>query len=234
MQEDLVRSERLAVTGRMTAQLSHEINNPIHNIQSLLESSLRKVHPDDPARELMAVARDEVNRLATLTRQMLELYRGSVVPLEQEQVDVRALVGEIEVMFSDSLAQERIVLETLLESDLPFLTGSHDKLKQVLINLVLNARDAQPRGGRILIRADRKGSWITLRVSDTGHGIAPEHRDRVFDPFFTTKKEVSGVGLGLAVSYGIVQQHNGRISVDSTVGGGTTFTITLPGHQPHV
>jgi signal transduction histidine kinase len=215
----------------MTAQLSHEINNPIHNIQSLLETSLRKMREDDPVRGLVGVAREEVARLAKLTRQMLELFRGSVVEVEREPVNVADLIGEVASMFSENLARENIVMNIDTEPELPCIAGSRDKLKQVLINLVLNAKDAQPHGGRITIKTRTDRGSVNIKVADTGPGIPSEHLDRVFDAFFTTKTEVSGVGLGLTVSHGIIQQHNGRISVESSPGRGTTFTISLPAEE---
>jgi signal transduction histidine kinase len=227
-QEELVRSERLAVTGRMTAQLSHEINNPIHNIRSLLESTVRKIDADSPARELVAVALEEVQRLAKLTRQMLDFYRGSVVEIERVPVDIRTLLTDLVRSNEQTLAASnvRIVLE--LPPAVPPILGSVDKLKQVFLNLILNARDAMPEGGAIRIDVLVSGGFIITRVADTGAGIQPEHLDRIFDAFFTTKREVSGVGLGLAVSYGIVRQHGGTIHVESVPGRGAVFTVRVP------
>lgn len=227
-QEELVRSERLAVTGRMTAQLSHEINNPIHNIQSLLETSLRKVDGNPQAKELIGVALDEVTSMSKLTRQMLEFYRGSVMEFEKNAVDMRDLLLEIVRSNEDALHKQNIAFVLELPSSLPAVLGSRDKLKQVFLNLIINARDAMPQGGTITIGARIAQGSMRVDVTDTGTGIAPEHLDRIFDAFFTTKKEVSGVGLGLSVSYGIMQQHNGSISVKSAVDKGTTFTIQLP------
>jgi signal transduction histidine kinase len=110
--------------------------------------------------------------------------------------------------------------------------GSRDKLKQVFLNLLLNARDAMPRGGEVSIAARLGSGSVIVTVDDTGTGIPPEHLDRVFEPFFSTKKEVSGVGLGLSVTHGIVHQHGGTITVSSAVGAGTRFTITLPTGEP--
>jgi two-component system NtrC family sensor kinase len=128
----------------------------------------------------------------------------------------------------EPLAKQKIeiVLETPLE--LPNIHGSRDKLKQVFLNLILNARDAMPDGGRITIRPYVRHGYVRVDVSDTGVGIPQEHLGKIFDAFFTTKKEVSGVGLGLSVSYGIVQQHEGTIEVTSIEGTGTTFTVQLP------
>jgi signal transduction histidine kinase len=227
-QEELVRTERLAITGRMTAQLSHEINNPIHNIQSLLESSLRKINGNKQAQDLITVALEEVTRMAKLTRHMLEFYRGSVVELEREPVDLALLLTDVASANREPLHSHGIQLAMVVPPVLPPVYGSRDKLKQVFLNLILNARDAMPRGGRITIHAAAISGQLQIDVADTGVGIPPEHIGRIFEAFFTTKKEVSGVGLGLAVSYGIIQQHQGTISVKSTVGTGTTFTIALP------
>lgn len=227
-QEDLVRSERLAVTGKMTAQLSHEINNPIHNIRSLLESTVRKIGPDSPARELVTVALEEVERLAKLTRQMLDLYRGSVVEIERKPVDLRALLIDLARSNEAALAASGVHILLELPPAVPPVSGSADKLKQVFLNLILNARDAMPRGGTIRLQLLEGGGSVTTLVSDEGVGIVPEHMDRIFEAFFTTKKEVSGVGLGLAVTYGIVQQHGGTIHVESEPGRGSVFTVRLP------
>lgn len=227
-QEELVRSERLAVTGRMTAQLSHEINNPIHNIQSLLQTTLRKLNGAAPERELIVVALDEVNRMATLTRQMLEFYRGSVVEIDLEPVDTRRVLEDVVQSNAAALATHGITLHLNVPDGLPRVAGSADKLKQVFLNLILNARDAMPSGGDIHVVATSLRGLLRVTVADTGVGIKPEHLGRIFDAFFTTKKEVSGVGLGLAVTYGIIQQHKGTIEVESSVGKGTVFTLMLP------
>ncbi len=236
-QEDLVRSERLAVTGRLMAQLSHEINNPIHNIQSLLQSSVRRLDDSSNARELIEVALEEVLRLAKLTRQMLDFTRGSVNAVEKDIVNVRDLLAEVTKAYVDSLRESRIAIVHSAPEGLPCVRGSHDKLKQVLINMVINARDAilarnhsspPGSGGRITLDAFATDGSVRIDVTDTGAGIPADQINRVFDAFFTTKQEVSGVGLGLSVSYGIIQQHHGSIAVASKKGEGTTFTITLP------
>ena len=227
-QEELVRNERLAVTGKMTAQLSHEINNPIHNIQSLLESSLRKVNGNQQARELIGVALEEVTRMATLTRQMLDFYRGSIVNIPHEPVDIQSLLLDVSRAHEESLAKRGIGIVLELPGTLPLVPGARDKLKQVFTNLISNARDAMPTGGTITIRTHTTGVGLAVDVIDKGVGIPPENLGRIFDAFFTTKKEVSGVGLGLSVSYGIIQQHKGSIEVSSVVGSGTTFTVQLP------
>ena len=227
-QEELMRSERLAVTGKMAAQLSHEINNPIHNTQSLLESSLRRVQGNDQARELISLALEEVTRMATLTRQLLDVYRGSVTETVMVPVHLGSLLQEMALAHTEAFKGRGIAIRVNAPDDLPPVLGSRDKLKQVLLNLVLNARDAMPHGGSLTLSARRSGVRVEMCVADTGTGIAPAHRDRIFDAFFTTKREVSGVGLGLSVTYGIITQHKGAIEVDSEPGKGTSFRISLP------
>lgn len=225
-QEELVKSERLAATGKMTAQLSHEINNPLHNIQSLLESSLRKV--DGQAHELISLSLEEVTRMAKLTRQMLDFYRGSIVDIEKKPVDLREVLEQLLRENEESFVKQKINAVLDMPITVPSMYGAHDKLKQVFLNLMLNAKDAMPNGGKLALDVRLRNGQIKILVSDTGVGIPPEHMGKIFDAFFTTKKEVSGVGLGLSVTYGIVQQHDGSIHVASTVGKGTTFTIEFP------
>jgi signal transduction histidine kinase len=227
-QEELVRSERLAATGKMTAQLAHEINNPIHNIQSCLKTAMSRLPADIKGRELIDVAYDEVNRLSRLTGQMLNFYRTSLVDDEMVPTDVGELVREVAALSEGELAARKIVVETRIDSGLPLVRGSRDKLKQVLHNLIVNARDAMPEGGHLGLRASTRNGAVIISVKDTGTGISKENLSRIFDAFFTTKGKVSGVGLGLSVSYGIVTQHRGSIEVDSSVGQGSTFTIVLP------
>jgi two-component system NtrC family sensor kinase len=227
-QEELVQTERMAVTGKMAAQLSHEINNPIHNTQSLLESSLRRIQVNDQTRELIGLALEEVTRMTTLTRQLLDVYRGTVIETAMESVDLASLLREVTRSHRETLARERVELLLETADPLPMICGVRDKLKQVFLNLLLNARDAMPEGGTVRITAEACQSQVVVKVADTGVGIPPEDLNKIFDAFFTTKKEVSGVGLGLSVTYGIIRQHKGEIDVTSTIGKGTTFTIRFP------
>jgi signal transduction histidine kinase len=227
-QEDLVRSERLATTGRMTAQLAHEVNNPIHNIQSCLKTALGRLPEGTKGRDLIDVAYEEVNRLSRLSAQMLSLYRSSLVEEEMKPTNVNEIMGEVVMLAQSEIQDRNIVLHTDIEPALPPVRGSRDKLKQVLLNLISNALDAMPNGGELVMLAARDNGTIRLTVRDTGVGIPRENLNRIFDAFFTTKGKVSGVGLGLSVSYGIVSQHRGSIEVQSSVGKGSTFTVVLP------
>ncbi len=234
MQAELVRSERLAATGKLTAQLSHEINNPVHNIQSCLQTLMKRLQTASGNRgeiELLEVALEEVGRLAKLTRQMLDVYRTTMLPIEREPVVLNDVVTEVMTTSNEMLSRQKIRVELSLLPSLPPIEGSKDKLKQVLLNLVLNAKDAMPEGGTLSIGTYKQNGFVSLNVADTGAGIAPENINRIFDAFFTTKSAVSGVGLGLSVTYGIIRQHEGTITVESKLGEGTTFTIRLPVQQ---
>ena len=227
-QEELVRSERLAVTGKMTAQLAHEINNPIHNIQSCLKTALGRLPDDGKGKDLIQVAYDEVNRLSRLTGQMLSFYRASLVADEQAPLHIGDLLNDVVRLTDGELRAKGIVLASDIDPDLPVIRGSRDRLIQVLYNLIANARDAMPEGGEVTLRASRAGRTIQVAIQDTGIGIPKANLPRIFDAFFTTKSTMSGVGLGLSVSYGIVLQHRGSLEVQSEEGKGSTFTVILP------
>ena len=225
-QSELVNSEKLAATGKITAQLSHELNNPIHNIRSCLESVQKKVPVGSPGREFLDLAHEEVLRISKLLRQMLDFYRPQAA--ESEPIYLQQVMQEIIKSSEDVLRQHRICCKCDLQDSLPAVVGSRDQLKQVFLNLVLNAVDALPQGGKIIVTGGANNGWVSLSVADDGVGIRPENLDRIFDAFFTTKSKASGVGLGLSVSYGIVRGHGGRIEVESSPGNGAKFTVKLP------
>jgi signal transduction histidine kinase len=227
-QQELVKSERLAATGKLTAQLSHEINNPVHNIQSCLQTVLKRMPRAGPERELLDVAYEEIERLARLTQQLLQVYRTSLVEEVRVPVCLNDVLREVISLSSESFRERNIVIKTNLDATVPPVVGSPDKLKQVFLNLFLNAKDAMPRGGTLSAETVRVNGKVVVSISDTGVGIPKENIHRIFDAFFTTKSKVSGVGLGLAVTYGIIKQHDGTITVKSSVGAGTLFTLTFP------
>lgn len=227
-QEELVKTERLAATGKLTAQLAHEINNPIHNIQSCLKTSLTRLPGDAQGRELIEVAFDEITRMSKLTRQMLDFYRTALVPDEMRPVNLVNILREVLAASQEELTGANIALKTKFDTDLPEVNGSKDKLKQVFLNIVLNAKDAMPSGGTLTIATFNEDGFAKVQFVDTGIGIPKENLNKIFDAFFTTKGKVSGVGLGLSVSYGIINQHRGIITAASKLGEGSTFTISLP------
>jgi signal transduction histidine kinase len=229
-QQELIRSERLAATGKLTAQLSHEINNPVHNIQSCLETALDRMKPDSADRELIEVALEETTRMARLTRQMLNLYRSTMHDDTFERQDLNEIIEKTILVIKETLDKNNITChKNFTESPLPVYCSS-EKLKQVFINIILNAKDAMSNGGELFISTDRKDGFAVARFHDTGIGIPNENLHKVFDAFFTTKGEVKGVGLGLSVSYGIIKQHAGNIEVKSGIDEGANFIVTIPLH----
>ncbi len=227
-QEHLIRSEKLAALGTLSAGLAHEINNPIGIISSRVELMLleakERALPKQVQEDLKVIGKHAA-RVARIAHGLLSFAKQAsweFIPL-----DLNQLVEEVLLLTEKQLSKERITLEKRLSPGLPKILGSPNHLEQVLLNLLTNAREAMPQGGRLVVES-RKGQdgYVQLLVTDTGVGIPEEARPRIFDPFFTTKKK--GTGLGLSISYGIIQGHGGTIEVDSQVGKGSTFIVTLP------
>jgi signal transduction histidine kinase len=225
-QEELVKSEKLAAAGKLTAQLSHEINNPIHNIRSCLETALKKMPEQLAGRQFVQLAHDEILRIGKLVRQMLDFYRFGKTELQA--IDLNQAVVEVLDSSQQRFKEHRIAVERQLAAELPAVRASRDQMKQVLLNLILNAVEAMPAGGKLKVRSWQENGLAQIEIQDNGCGIAPENLPKIFDTFFTTKRAVHGVGLGLSVCYNIVHQHGGTIAVESEVGKGSTFTVRLP------
>ena len=225
-QEELVKSEKLAAAGKLTAQLSHEINNPIHNIRSCLETALKKTPEDLASRQFVQLAHDEILRIGKLVRQMLDFYRFGQIELLP--VDLNAALAEVLASSQRRFEEHRIVVSRALDQNLPAVRASRDQMKQVFLNLILNAIEAMPNGGKLETRSLRENGFAQIEIGDTGCGIPPENLSKIFDTFFTTKRAVHGVGLGLSVCYNIVHQHGGALEVQSEVGKGSVFIVKLP------
>lgn len=225
-QEELVRSEKLAATGKITAQLSHELNNPIHNIQGCLEAARKRIAEGHASREFVDLAYDEVLRIGKLIRQMIDFYRPQVD--SRENVQVNRIVREVLKTSESLFDKRRIRVICELSPDVGEIRASPDQLKQVFLNLIFNSVDAMPGGGTLRVSSDHDGHKVSIALQDTGCGITPQHLSKIFDAFFTTKTKASGVGLGLSVSYGIVRSHGGNILVESKVNEGSKFIVQLP------
>ncbi len=226
-QGELVKSERLAVASRLFAQLSHELNNPIYNIQTCVEILRKHTPPNDPNREYVDLVYAEVLRMGRLSKQML----GFASPLRDEMgpTDLNSVLADLLHVSTRWLEEKNIGVEKRLAASLPKILASPDQLRQVFLNLFVNASDAMPNGGRLTVETEAAAGAVRARVRDTGCGIAPENRSKIFDAFFTTKgPTVSGAGLGLSISYGIVARHKGRIEVESEPGQGACFTVSFP------
>ncbi|MCI0697910.1 ATP-binding protein [candidate division KSB1 bacterium] len=225
-QEELVKSEKLAAAGKLTAQLSHEINNPIHNIRSCLETALKKMPEQLAGRQFVQLAHDEILRIGKLVRQMLDFYRFGKTELQA--IDLNQAIVEVLDSSQRRFEEHKIAVERRLTAGLPAVRASRDQMKQVFLNLILNAVEAMPCGGKLKVQTLKENGFVQIAIGDTGCGIPPENLPKIFDTFFTTKRAVHGVGLGLSVCYNIVHQHGGTIAVESEVGKGSTFTVKLP------
>ena len=229
-QEQLLQSEKLAAMGRLTSQIAHELNNPLYGIMNTLELLKTEIAPDNKRRKILEMALSETVRLSDLLRKMLSFSKPDQE--ERQPVDINAVIDEILLLHEKQLRENDINIVSNFVEELGLVVASKNQLRQVFLNMVANARDAMPDGGTLTVTTEGDGDMVAVKISDSGIGIREENLGKIFDSFFTTKGEVKGVGLGLSVCYGFIKEHGGDIEVDSREGVGTTFTITLPLHDP--
>jgi signal transduction histidine kinase len=221
-------AEKLAAVGTLTAGLSHEIRNPLNAAALQLAVLDRRISrlPADiqaPLHEPLTLVGDEIRRLDRILEEFLQFARPR--ELQRVRVELSELVGRV-LDFLDEDAQRRgIRLERAVEGPAP-VDADPDRLRQVLVNLVLNALDATPEGGFVRVSLAREDAQVSLEVADSGAGIPPELTERIFEPFFTTKS--AGTGLGLSVVHAIVVQHGGTLTLDASAAGGAAFQVRLP------
>ncbi len=228
-QEQLLNSEKLAAMGRLTSQIAHELNNPLYGIMNTLELLKSEVPPENKRRKLLDMSLSEIVRLADMLKKMLSFSKPEQE--EKKPVNVNTIVDEILMLHEKQLQEHSIKIKIELDMDMGDVFASTNQLRQVFLNMVSNARDAMPEGGTLTVRTFKKNGFVNIRFLDTGVGIRQENIAKIFDSFFTTKASVKGVGLGLSVCYGFIKDHGGDIKVDSELGVGTTFTISLPEHN---
>lgn len=228
MERQLQQADKLASLGQISTGLAHEINNPLGVMLGYTQLLLRETNPGTQVHDDLKTIEKHARNCKRIVDDLLKFARGTKT--KKSSIDINECVSEVVSLLAHQFEMERILLETRLQEDLPPLTADGEKLKQVFMNLLMNARQATSVGDRILVETgkDSEDRAITISFSDNGCGIPPETIDKIFDPFFTTKPVGEGTGLGLSVSYGIIQDHNGRIEVDSEVEKGSTFTIFLP------
>lgn len=228
-QQLLVRSEKLASIGRLAANIAHEINNPLQPITVTLDDLVETVNSNMPVDiRGIEIIQESVERIRRIVSQLLEFAGRRNTGPDLQMLDLGQILERIVDLNRKFFEKERLNIQLDMRP-LPAIYGSKDQLEQVFMNLTLNAQAAMPPGGSLTIRAFAKSQAVVVEFSDTGCGIEPEQIDKIFDPFFSTKP--SGTGLGLFVTYGIIQGHHGSIDVASEVNVGTTFTITLPIQQ---
>jgi two-component system NtrC family sensor kinase len=225
-QAEMIHREKLAAMGRLVAQLSHEINNPLYNIQNCLEALERRGDPNDPNREFLTLAQEELSRMAGLTRRLLDQSRPQSDA--SSLLNLNSLVTRVLTLAAPEIKGRGIEISAELAPDLPPVVAHPEGIQQVLANLVANASDAMPGGGRLRVATRADGDAVEVVVEDNGAGIHETDLPHIFEAFYTTKPGVTGTGLGLFVSEGIIRGHRGRIDVESTRGGGSRFTVRLP------
>ncbi|MCL4294914.1 MAG: PAS domain-containing protein [Anaerolineae bacterium] len=253
-QAELIRVEKMAALGRLVGSIAHEINNPLQSVQGflgLLEEELAARRRPEKLTYYLNIATGEIDRIAAIVRRMRDFYRPSNVSQQQpnsldefyrstqadlQPVDIHATLESVLALANKKLQQNNITVERDWIDPLPKIPANPDYLKQVFLNLILNAADAMQNGEGVLriltaldqtiLHSDQAQPVVRIEFVDTGVGMSPEVLAQLFEPLFTTKEQ--GTGFGLFTSYKIVEAHQGQISVSSEVGRGTTFTILLP------
>jgi two-component system NtrC family sensor kinase len=229
-QEQVVQSGKIAAIGTLTAGIAHELNNPINNIV-LTGETLKEEFSNLNKEEALEMIQDilvQSGRASDIVRNLLDFSRSEQP--EFEEVSVVNVIRDTLKLVQNQVALSGIDLKRHLPADLPLMYGDPKSLQQVFLNLFINAIQAMRNGGTLSVRAilTEDQHWLKVEVSDTGSGIAPEDLHHVFEPFFTTKEVGRGTGLGLSVSFSIIQKHGGHLEAKSQVGQGSTFTVLLP------
>ncbi|MBX7105450.1 MAG: HAMP domain-containing histidine kinase [Gemmataceae bacterium] len=231
LRQQLLQAQRLSSVGELASSVAHEFNNILTTVINYAKIGLRAGGDDPTVKQAFEKILKGGQRAAGIASGMLGYARSSTT--QRTLVDLVALTEEVLTLTEKDLAKHRIRLDKRFvgRPKVPAVAG---QIEQILINLIINARQAMPDGGRLLIevRENRPGQTADIRIADTGTGIAPEKLRKIFDPFFTTKNPDEsghgGTGLGLSVCRQIIEQHHGRIRVESVVGKGSTFTVKLP------
>ncbi|GBD36241.1 Sensor kinase CckA [bacterium HR36] len=242
LEEQLRHAQKMEAVGQLAGGVAHDFNNLLTAILGNVSLVLARLAPDDPNRELLQITEKAALRAAELTRQLLSFSRRT--RLRPQPTEINPIVEETLSLLRRTI-DKRVEIQSDLDPQCGKVHADAGQMQQVLMNLCLNARDAMPEGGKLLVRtrrvvlsaedarrhvSARPGIFVRLDVVDTGHGIPPEIRSRIFEPFFTTKGQGRGTGLGLAMVYGIIEEHHGWIEVESEVGRGSTFSVFLPVH----
>jgi len=240
LQEQFRQSQKMEAIGKLAGGIAHDFNNLLTVIKGYSQLSIADLNEDDSLRENIREIKNAADKAADLTRQLLAFSRRQI--LEMKVLDINVILENLDKMLRRVIGED-IDLVTVLEKDLGRVKTDPGQMEQVIMNLVVNARDAMPKGGKLTIEtakaeldegyarnhvAVKPGSYVMLSVSDTGEGMSPEVKNRIFEPFFTTKERGKGTGLGLSTVYGIVRQSGGNIWVYSELGKGTAFKVYLP------
>lgn len=224
LNEQLIRTEKLAAMGTLSAGVAHEVNNPLASISSLIQM-MQKQNLDKKTAENLKLISTQIQRITQVTRDMMDFAR--VRPAAKSLVDINEIIEKVLRLASFDKAFQKLEIEQNFGKNLPPIYADQDQLQQVFLNLLLNARDAMPDGGELFISTKENSKDLHIEIKDNGIGIKTEDIKKIFDPFFTTKATGKGTGLGLAVCYGIITAHGGKIEV-SNHENGSLFLISLP------
>ena len=227
LEEQLQMSEKMASVGLLAAGVAHEVNTPLTGISSFTQMLLDGADPDDPKTRVLEKIEHQTFRAAKIVNGLLNLARPGRSDASGP-VDINVVVNDVLALLEHQLEAGNVKVRRELSPAPPVVQGVEFKLQQVFLNLFLNARDAMPKGGWLTVRTHVDEQHTIVDVADTGSGIPPELLSRIYDPFFTTKAPGQGTGLGLSVTYGVMQEHHGVIECESDPGHGTRFTLTLP------
>ncbi len=228
-QEQLLQSRKIAAIGTLTSGIAHELNNPINNIV-LTAETLMEEFPNLERNEAQNLIHDilvQADRASEIVKGLLDFSRSERP--EFEPLPILAVIDDTLKLVRNQIMLSGITVEKDIPPDVPLISGDRKSLQQVFLNLFINAIQAMPDGGYLTIEVQpQDGRWLKINVRDTGEGIDPQHLPHIFDPFYTTKEVGRGTGLGLSVTYGIIEKHGGHIEAHSQRGQGTVFTISLP------
>jgi PAS domain S-box-containing protein len=226
LEQQLLQTEKLSSLGLLAAGVAHEVNTPLAVIANYIQILAKQLPEEDPRHKLIEKIVKQTFRASEIVNHLLNFSRTGGA--EFQHVDINQVIEETLSLLAHPFRTARVQVIHNLESDLPAVLGSGNRLQQVFLNLFMNARDAMPSGGMLEVRTFASNGSVEIEVTDTGSGISRDNLARIFDPFFTTKSTGRGTGLGLSVSYGIVKEHAGKIEVHSTPGQGTSFRLEFP------
>src|SRR3984893_5165303 len=226
LEEQLVQTEKLTSLGLLAAGVAHEVNTPLAVISNYIQMLAKQLPSNDPRQKLTDKIVNQTFRASEIVNNLLNFSRTGGAAFKE--VNLNQVIDETLTLAAHPFRAGNVQVIKNLETDLPGILGSSNRLQQVFLNLFLNAKDAMPSGGMLEVRSSANNGTVEVEISDTGMGIQRENLARVFDPFFTTKATGRGTGLGLSVSYGIIKEHAGKVEVRSTPGKGTSFRLEFP------
>ncbi|MGI9034776.1 MAG: ATP-binding protein [Pyrinomonadaceae bacterium] len=226
LNEQLIRTEKLAATGTLAAGVAHEVNNPLASISSLIQMIQTQANLDEETKEKLRLISTQITRITQVTKDMMDFAR--IRPAAKSLINVNETIEKSLRLANFDKRFQQLKIKKELTENLPEVFADADQLQQVFLNLFLNSRDAMPEGGNLNIETFFNSSTVQIKISDDGFGIDEKDLKKIFDPFFTTKPTGKGTGLGLAVCYGIITAHGGKIDVSTNENGGAMFLIILP------